>query len=163
MKEHPIIRRAKMTEADVISELAIRSKAHWGYSAEFMMACREELTVTPDNINDPKRDYFVCEVGGEIMGYFATVPISECERELEALFVEPQCMGFGYGRRLLDHAKEIACKRGANVLLIQSDPNAAAFYTAIGATHIGDTESGSIPGRFLPEYKIELPAAHAES
>ncbi|MEM8497583.1 MAG: GNAT family N-acetyltransferase [Pseudomonadota bacterium] len=163
MKEPLIIRRAKMTEADVISELAIRSKAHWGYSAEFMTACREELTVTPEHINDSQGDYFVCEVGGEIIGYCATVPTSECERELEALFVDPQCMGSGYGRTLLDHAKETACKRGARVLLIQSDPNAAAFYAAIGATHIGDTESGSIPGRFLPEYKIELPAAHGES
>ena len=32
-------------EADRLSDLAFRSKAHWGYSPEFMEACREELRV----------------------------------------------------------------------------------------------------------------------
>lgn len=156
MTDSETIRRAKASEADAISELAMRSKAHWGYSAEFMAACRQELCVTSYNINDPERDYFVCEVRDHIVGYFAITPRSECERDLEALFVEPECIGFGYGRTLLEHAKQVASKRGAKTLLVQSDPNAAAFYAAAGAVHIGDTESGSIPGRFLPEYRIEL-------
>lgn len=157
MKAHNIIRRAVASEADAISALTVRSKAHWGYSAAFMTACHEELTVTQENISDPERDYFVCEDAGEIVGYFALAPTSAFERELEALFVDPPRIGSGYGRILFEYAIEVASKRGAKCLLIQSDPNAAAFYEAVGATNIGYTQSGSIPGRSLPEYKMELP------
>jgi hypothetical protein len=33
---------------------------------------------------------------------------------------------------------------------IDADPNAEAFYLAMGAVRIGQTPSGSIPGRVLP-------------
>ncbi len=161
MKQGPTLRAAKSSEADILTELAIRSKAHWGYSAEFMAACRAELTVTAAKINDPECDYFVCEAVHSIVGFFAIGPALECDRELDALFVEPQCMGLGYGGSLLEYAKEVARARGAKALLIQSDPNAAAFYAAAGAIHIRDTESASIAGRFLPEFKIELPTKSA--
>jgi hypothetical protein len=39
-------RAARVHEAEVISELAMRSKACRGYSESFMEACRDELTVT---------------------------------------------------------------------------------------------------------------------
>ncbi len=42
-----IIRPVDASEAAIISELAMRSKAHWGYSPEFVEACRAELSHTP--------------------------------------------------------------------------------------------------------------------
>ena len=39
-------RSAKPEEADALSALAFRSKAYWGYGAEFLEACRSELTLT---------------------------------------------------------------------------------------------------------------------
>ena len=35
-----------MDEADCLTALCMRSKAHWGYDAAFMHACREELRMT---------------------------------------------------------------------------------------------------------------------
>ena len=40
------IRRALPSEAASQSALARRSKAVWGYSPEFMEACRDELTLS---------------------------------------------------------------------------------------------------------------------
>ena len=46
----PPIRSARPEEAETLSALALRSKAYWGYPADFMEACREELTLTPMTI-----------------------------------------------------------------------------------------------------------------
>ena len=57
MTNLPNIRSARVQEAKEISALAMRSKAYWGYSKEFMEACREELTVTPEHINSDHLHY----------------------------------------------------------------------------------------------------------
>jgi len=40
------VRGANVWERHELSRLAFRSKAHWGYSPEFMAACRDELGVS---------------------------------------------------------------------------------------------------------------------
>lgn len=45
-----LIRLARVTEAEILSDLALRSKAHWGYDAEFIEACRDELTVDASEV-----------------------------------------------------------------------------------------------------------------
>ena len=44
------IRRAKLNECEQLSDLAFHSKAYWGYSDEFMAACRAELIYSVDDI-----------------------------------------------------------------------------------------------------------------
>ena len=39
-----LFRIARADEHEEMSSLALRSKSHWGYSAEFLQACRAELT-----------------------------------------------------------------------------------------------------------------------
>jgi hypothetical protein len=38
-----VIREAVSSEAALLSALAMRSKAYWGYSSDFMEKCRAEL------------------------------------------------------------------------------------------------------------------------
>jgi hypothetical protein len=45
-----LIRSARATEADILTDLALRSKAHWGYDADFLEACRDELTVAAHEV-----------------------------------------------------------------------------------------------------------------
>lgn len=45
-----LIRDARPDEAGELTELALRSKAHWGYDEAFMASCREELTVRPSEV-----------------------------------------------------------------------------------------------------------------
>lgn len=61
------IRKAKIDEAGYLSDLSFRSKAYWGYSDDFMEACREVLTVSPDDISSSL--VFVIEDGGTIKGF----------------------------------------------------------------------------------------------
>ena len=41
-----VIRRARPEEAGALSDLAIRSKGHWGYDVAFLASCRAELVPT---------------------------------------------------------------------------------------------------------------------
>jgi len=44
MHKNLTIREVDKSEADSLSDLAMRSKAHWGYSKDFMAACQKELS-----------------------------------------------------------------------------------------------------------------------
>ncbi len=57
---------------------------------------------------------------------------------------------------LIEHAKRTATALGAQRLVIQSDPYAARFYRAAGGAQTGESESASVPGRYLPTFEIAL-------
>ncbi len=150
------LRAGRPSEAPYLTELAIRSKAVWGYSEAFMHACRQELTVNEEDLLRDDFHVVVAQVNSSIAGYYALSPLSESAFELDALFVEPEHIGKGVGRRLMDDAKKEAKSRGASVLTIQGDPHAEPFYLACGGKQVGSRESGSVPGRFLPLFEVEL-------
>ncbi|MEM7588496.1 MAG: GNAT family N-acetyltransferase [Acidobacteriota bacterium] len=152
--EQPVIRAAAETEAAQLSSLAMRSKAYWGYSDEFMEACRDELTLTAEDLRS--KPTWVAEADSEVVGFYALAPLSADEAELGFLFVEPAAIGHGYGRALIEHAKAQAREMGYRTLVIPGDPNAERFYLAAGGVVVGTTPSGSIPGRELPLFHIEL-------
>ena len=131
----------------------MRSKAHWGYDAAFMAACVDELTITAEKL---ERDLFALAVeGGKIIG-FCRVSIGRSHAELEDLFVEPERIGTGVGRALWREAERLAIVAGATCIELDADPNAAAFYAAMGAILVGQSPSGSIPGRILPRMRKDL-------
>ncbi len=152
----PTIRHAVPDEACFLSRLALRSKAHWGYSQEFLDSCRSELTVEPSHIDSASFDHRVAVKGGLIVGFYVLESVSTTTYELWALFVEPNRIGCGIGRQLIKHAIHSLRKKGADTLLIQGDPHASDFYISAGAREIGKRESGSVPGRFLPMFQIDI-------
>ena len=150
------IRPAVPADALVLSGLAFRSKAYWEYSTEFMEAARVELTVAEEELKNQHCHHWIAESEDRVAGFCAVLQLSATQCQLDALFVEPEFIGKGIGTLLMEHAKADARRFGANALVIQSDPNAAPFYKAAGGVLVGETESGSIPGRFLPVYSIDL-------
>jgi GNAT superfamily N-acetyltransferase len=149
----PAIRPAKGDEAVLLGELALRSKAHWGYSEEFMDACTAELTYTPEEV--AAGGFRVLEDDGDVRGFYALIKISPNTLELAAMFVDPGHIGRGYGRALMQHALAEARETDhIERLVIQADPNACGFYERAGARLIGERASDSIAGRVLPLYEI---------
>lgn len=160
MHEPPTIRPAMPDEATYLSSLAMRSKAYWEYSPEFMESCRSELTVDPKQMLSDEFDYVVALENESIVGFYAIEAVSGTEFELEALFVEPVRIGCGIGRLLVQHAVRNVADKGGETLLIQGDPNATRFYSDAGARRIGSRESESIAGRFLPLFQIRIEPSH---
>ena len=69
---------------------------------------------------------------------------------------EPEHIGSGVGRLLIQHAVRRLSEHGVARLLIQGDPHATEFYVAAGARYVGTRESGSIPGRELPLFELAI-------
>jgi GNAT superfamily N-acetyltransferase len=147
-----IIRRARPDEADALSALAQRSKAHWGYDAEFLERVRGAMTLEADDVD--RHEVWVAESDGAVVGYHRVIPGDPAE--LEDLWVEPAAIGSGAGRQLFEHAVEIARNSGATVLEIDADPHATGFYERMGAVRIGQTPSTLIPGRALPRMRLPV-------
>ncbi|MCQ4080746.1 GNAT family N-acetyltransferase [Streptomyces sp. RB6PN25] len=143
-----LIRAAQSTEAEILSELALRSRAYWDYDEAFMAACRDELTVPASKV-ESLRTAVAEQDGGRILS-FSTLEGSPPEGVLGMLFVEPDTIGRGISRRLFEHVIATAHSLGFTRLSIDADPNAEPFYLAMGAARIGTTPSGSIPARTLP-------------
>jgi GNAT superfamily N-acetyltransferase len=141
-----LLRPARADEAAELSALALRSKAHWGYSAEFLAACAAELAVDPARIDQ----VVVATVGGRVAG-FRRLVVTGDSAELEALFVDPAFMGRGVGELLLRDALAAA---GPRTVGLDADPDAEAFYAKYGAVTVGRSPSGSIPGRTLPRMEF---------
>jgi len=149
----PRIRRAQPDEADALSALAARSKAHWGYDAAFLERVRDAMTLRPEDVD--RHEVWVLESSsGAPIGYHRVIPGDPAE--LEDLWVEPSAIGSGAGRRLFEHAVTIARDGGASALEIDADPHAVGFYERMGAVRIGETPSTLIVGRSLPRMRIAL-------
>jgi len=150
------IRPATTDQAQLLSQLALRSKAYWGYDEKFMQQCANELSHSPADINNCKNLYYVAEVEGTIVGFYKLCGLNKTKIQLEALFIDSLFIGKGFGRTLLDHAIATAKQVGGKTLSIQSDPFAEAFYLSMGGKTVGKVKSNSIPNRFLPMIEIPL-------
>ncbi len=160
MKNTPhIIRAARVEESQQLSELAIRSKAHWNYSDQFIKDCVDELTYTPEHISNSERWFFVACSIRKLKAFYQLVKIKPDVLELDALFVEPQFVGQGVGKLLFEHAVQLATDMGYSSIKVQSDPNATDFYLKMGCVQVGELESQSITGRFLPLLNFDLKAS----
>ena len=147
------IRPARPDEAAALTDLAMRSKAHWGYDDAFMAACRAELTVSAEAICSGT--VFVYEEAGLVLGLY-WLEVREDNAEVEQFFVEPGAIGRGVGRALWRHMCNEARRRGARKIRIESDPDAEDFYRKMGARRVGTAPSGSIPDRMLPLLELRL-------
>ena len=147
------IRRGRPDEADALTALATRSKAHLGYDADFMERIRDAMSLSPPDVETD--DVWVLEDElGRVVGFHRVIAGDPVE--VEDLWVEPDAMGAGHGRRLFEHAVAIAASTGARALELDADPNARGFYERMGMVHIGDTPSNLVPGRTLPRMRLAI-------
>jgi GNAT superfamily N-acetyltransferase len=150
------VRPARIDEANALTALCIRSKAHWGYDAAFMRQAAGALSVTPTMIE--QGSVLVAEdTSGAVWGVAAVAATQAADKfDLALLFVEPTGIRTGIGRVLFQAAVQLARKWGGGWLRILADPFAAEFYRRLGAAQIGEAPSDAIPGRNLPLFEYCL-------
>jgi GNAT superfamily N-acetyltransferase len=148
-----LLRDIRQDELSSLSELCLRSKAVWGYDEAFMSACRNELTLHPDDL---QTSYFQVADRDALAVGLAQIKVVGLDADLAKLFVEPALIGAGVGRLLFEWATARARDLGAFRMTIEADPGAAPFYERMGARQTGVVPSRSIPGRMLPYLRLEL-------
>jgi hypothetical protein len=150
------LRRASPDEASKLSDLALAAKGFWGYDQAFLESCRAELTFTPDDL--ARRHFVVADLGGLVAGFYSVYgdpPVGE----LGNMWVRPSEILTGLGRVMWQDAMATAAVTGFEYFEIGAEPNAEGFYRKMGAELIGETPSGSVPGRMLPLMRVRVPAA----
>ena len=147
-----MIRPARSDELSALTELMHRSKAHWGYDEHFMRAARAVLQLSEKDLAEGRLAVFDA---GKPLGICKLV-VDGAHADLDKLFVDPEAMGHGVGRALMDWATRSAVAAGARYLTIEADPDAVPFYERMGARVIGEVPSEAIPGRMLPHLRIDL-------
>ncbi len=144
------IRPAQLSERAALEQLQRRSSTH-------DPMYRTQLAAHPDAIDLPVEHITaglvrVAVQDGVIVGFTVLLERSGDACELDGLFVEPERMRAGVGRRLVEDAKRIARERNATRIDVVANPQAVAFYEAVGFTAAGEarTRFGTAPRMSLP-------------
>lgn len=148
------IRRAAPQEAEALSQIAFSAKAHWGYPKHWMEIWRSQFTFRPEYFE--RNEGWAAVLDDSLIAFY-TIEERNGQAWIENLWIRPDHIGRGIGRRLFLHALDLARGRGYRVLRLESDPNAAGFYEKMGMYRIGERVS-EIEGRprILPLMEIEL-------
>jgi GNAT superfamily N-acetyltransferase len=148
------IRAAALEEHAQLTELALRSKSHWGYDPEFLSDCRASLTLTPQYV--ATHPVYVLEEENCIVGFYSLIETTNEVVDLEHLFIEPSAIGKGYGKQLWQHLVTTARRLGYRLMTIEADPFAEPFYRRMGAAQVGEVPSEVRTGRMLPLLHFHL-------
>jgi GNAT superfamily N-acetyltransferase len=155
MKQHtsPEIHPARIGDGLELTNLALESKAFWGYPEEFIKSCETALKIDDKKIINWTSGTIK---EADVFAGFYFLSIEDATAELQLLYVSPFAMGKGYGRALFKDAMEKASKLGYHSVRIEADPNAANFYKRMGAKLIGWCRSEVDDERELPLFNMKL-------
>lgn len=145
------IRPARPDEADALAALAVRSKAHWPYPAEFLARFARTLGLTPEVV--ATNDVWVLERDARVRGFY-TLLHRGARAVLDDLWLDPGEIGRGSGRLLFEHAAARARVAGAEMLEWDAEPYATGFYERMGAVTVGRADSPL--GRTQPVMRLTL-------
>ncbi len=125
------MRDADPSEADSLTELFVRSLGHWGHPENFPALV--EQVIAEDRVTSDYVEHNVVRVlvdDEATVGFYGLEYHDEYD-ELKYMFLEPEYIGRGNGRRLWDDV--VARVEPSRPLRIVSDPMAKDFYAAMGA------------------------------
>jgi GNAT superfamily N-acetyltransferase len=145
------IRPARASEREALEELQRRSAMH-------QPMYRAQLAAHPDAIELPAAQIVAGFVrvaeDGMLAGFAVLLERTLDSCELDGLFVEPDRMRDGVGRRLFEDATQIARERGATRIDVVANPQAVAFYEAVGFRPAGQAQT-----RYGPASRMSLTVA----
>jgi GNAT superfamily N-acetyltransferase len=148
------ITRAEPEQAEALTQIALAAKGHWGYPERWMELWKSQLTFAPAYFEE--HESWVAKLQHSPIAFYTLL-----ERDgiawLENLWVSPEWIGKGVGKRLFLHARETARRRGYRALQLEADPNAFGFYSHMGMKQVGERMS-EIEGqpRVLPIMELML-------
>jgi len=154
------IRPAVAEDAPVLSRLALRAKASWGYPPAWVEAWRAELTLSAELLR--ANPSFVASVEGRVAGCCVLEARGD-RASLEHLWIAPERQRHGIGRALVRRALEAARRAGCARVEVVSDPHAEPFYLRLGARSLS-ARPAPMPGapeRTLAVLEFELPPSDA--
>jgi len=146
------IEKATKIDTEILTSITKKSKAHWGYSDEQISAWSELLTISSEYVE--KNYVFKLIENDKIIGYYSYYYDSDSIL-LDNLFILPEFIGKGFGKILMNDFLSRVKDSGQKRILLDSEPNAAQFYSKFGFIKIDEIKT-SIKDRFLPVMELHL-------
>jgi GNAT superfamily N-acetyltransferase len=167
------IREAVPADARAIAEIHVRSwqAAYRGQlTDDFLdaLAVEDRLDQNRRSLEEPRAGWttWVVEEGAGPVGFAVTGPSEDADAgertaELYAIYLDPERLGTGTGRRLFEPAGEDLRSRGfraATLWVLETNERARVFYEAAGWAHDGTVTSERIDCEMRPtvRYRVEL-------
>lgn len=138
-------------DAEDLSNLAIRSKRHWGYSKEAMELWNQSLTITQDFLEN--HTVIKATLEDEIVGFFALEKIQPVTR-IAQYWIDTPYMRKGYGSAMFKYAQNFLKNNQVNSVTLVLDPNGLSFFQKRGAKVLDKIQS---KGSNLFLYIVEVP------
>src|SRR5690606_14961603 len=143
--EDMIFEKAEVADLQNLSDLAVRSKRHWGYSKEAMELWNVNLTITEEFLNS--HTIIKATLEDDIVGFFALEEIQPTTR-IAQYWVDTPYMRKGYGSAMFKYLKEFLKQKGVGKATIVLDPNGFAFFENKGAKVLEKIEH-KVKNKFL--------------
>jgi GNAT superfamily N-acetyltransferase len=127
-----------------INTLIARSKAHWNWPAGYLEKALPLHALRATYL----RDNYCFEVLGardELLAFFSVVS-SDARIVLDNLWVQPELIGRGIGRRACEHIVRMARALDWSELRVLPDPPAEGFYLKAGFFDTGERVPSRVPG-----------------
>lgn len=145
------IRAGVPGDAGALTTIALAAKRYWGYPEEWLRLWQQDLVVTERYIQS--NPVYVGQAGDKPVG-FVGLDMRPRREEVDHLWVLPQWMGRGIGRRLMQRALAYCGDAGVGSLRVTSDPHATEFYLGLGAVYEGEVPSSPVP-RTIPLLRFD--------
>ncbi|MBI9050137.1 MAG: GNAT family N-acetyltransferase [Anaerolineaceae bacterium] len=143
--------QAEIADIEILSDIAIRSKAWWGYDESLMEIFSASPILNSQDIKQ-KTVIKVC-LDDEIIGWYLYTKKDQ-EVELLEFWMSPEYIGKGYGGKMFQHLGNQVKQEGIHSIVLEADPNAAPFYEHMGCKIIGQTWTEF--QRFIPRMRCSI-------
>ena len=134
------VRTAVVADLPALRQLFRRSSLSNEGDRELMLA-HPELVGPTDAAVAEGRTRIAVAADRKVVGFATGRRLQNGVLELEDLFVDPDWMRRGVGRRLVEDVVAVAKRRGIDRIEVTANPHADAFYRSVGFVHIGEAET----------------------
>lgn len=147
-----VVRDGVVGDLEVLREVFCRASLANPGDREVLLANPEVLVWSGESLAEGRTR--VAVTGDGSAAGFATVETSGDGWDLEDLFVLPELMRHGVGRRLIEDVFDRARGYGLSSVTVTANPHAMAFYTAVGFVPDGVAQT-----QFGPATRMRLDVA----
>ena len=144
------IRDARRAEAQALAALQRRSAWVWEEDRVWLER-HPEAVFAPTEAIRQRHVRVAVAPDGALLGFSSAFPHAEGAWELDDLFVEPEHMGAGIGRALVQDVAARARAAGAQRLDVTANPRAEGFYEKLGFR-----AGAMVETRFRPARRMHL-------
>jgi N-acetylglutamate synthase-like GNAT family acetyltransferase len=138
-----------------INALIARSKAHWSWPEGYLKQALLLHSVSPTYLRS-NHCFEVLDANDQLIAFFSLV-VDEARVVLDNLWVTPDLIGKGIGRRACERVFLLAREQGWTELWVLPDPPAEGFYVKMGFSDTGERVPSRVTGGpIFSTYRIQV-------